>query len=42
MRILGALDVHRKQITFKLVDTDTGEVGRGRIFLRVSVGCAKA
>lgn len=31
MRIIGAMDVHRKQITFKLQDTDTGEVRRGRI-----------
>ena len=31
MRIIGAFDVHRKQITFKWVDTETGEVQRGRI-----------
>lgn len=31
MRIIGAMDVHRKQITFKLQDNDTGEVRRGRI-----------
>jgi transposase len=31
MRIVGALDVHRKQITFKLLDMETGEVRRGRI-----------
>jgi transposase len=31
MRIVGALDVHRKQITFKLLDAETGEVRRGRI-----------
>lgn len=31
MKIVGAMDVHRKQITFKLQDTDTGEVRRGRI-----------
>ena len=31
MRIIGAFDVHRKQITFKWLDTETGEVHRGRI-----------
>ncbi len=31
MRIIGAFDVHRKQIAFKWVDTETGEVRRGRI-----------
>jgi transposase len=31
MRIIGAFDVHRKQITFKWLDTETGEVRRGCI-----------
>ena len=31
MQIIGAFDVHRKQITFKWLDTETGEVRRGRI-----------
>lgn len=31
MRIVVALDVHRKQITFKALDRETGEVRRGRI-----------
>jgi len=31
MPIIGAFDVHRKQITFKWLNTDTGEVKRGRI-----------
>ena len=31
MQIVGALDVHRRQITFKTVDRETGEVRRGRI-----------
>lgn len=31
MQIIGAFDVHRKQITFKWVNTETGEVRRGRI-----------
>ena len=31
MKIIGALDVHRKQITYKWVDTETGEVQRGRV-----------
>jgi len=31
MQIIGAFDVHRKQITFKWLNTGTGEVGRGRI-----------
>lgn len=31
MRIIGAFDVHRKQITFKWLDRETGEVHRGHI-----------
>lgn len=31
MPIVGGLDIHRKQITFDCVDTDTGELERGRI-----------
>ena len=31
MPIVGGLDIHRKQITFDCVDTDTGELQRGRI-----------
>src|SRR6516164_3092684 len=31
MQIIGAFDVHRKQITFKWLNTGTGEVGRGHI-----------
>jgi transposase len=31
MDIIGGLDVHRKQITFDYVDTETGEVSRGEI-----------
>ncbi|WP_219415713.1 IS110 family transposase [Pseudonocardia nigra] len=31
MAIVGGLDLHRKQITFDVVDTDTGELRRGRI-----------
>jgi transposase len=31
MSIVGGLDVHRRQITFNYVDTDTGEVSTGRI-----------
>lgn len=31
MDIVGALDVHREQLTFDWVDRDTGENGRGRI-----------
>jgi len=31
MRIIGAFDVHRKQITYKWLDTETGEIQRGRI-----------
>jgi len=31
MTIVGGFDVHRKQITFDYVDTDTGEVRSGRI-----------
>jgi hypothetical protein len=31
MTIVGGFDVHRKQITFDYVDTDTGEVRTGQI-----------
>lgn len=31
MRIICALDVHRKQITYKWLDTESGEVKRGHI-----------
>ena len=29
MPIVGGLDIHRKQITFDCLDTETGEVKRG-------------
>jgi transposase len=31
MAIVGAFDVHRRQITFDYVDTETGQVRRGRV-----------
>jgi hypothetical protein len=31
MAIIGGLDIHRKQITFDCLDTETGELRRGRI-----------
>ena len=31
MDIVGGLDVHRKQITFDYVETETGEVVRGEV-----------
>jgi len=31
MGIVGGFDIHRRQITFDYVDTDTGEVSRGKI-----------
>jgi hypothetical protein len=31
MTIVGGLDVHRQQITFDYLDTDTGEVSVGQI-----------
>src|SRR2546428_8994607 len=31
MQIVSALDVHRRQITYKTVDLESGEVWRGRI-----------
>lgn len=31
MSIVGGFDVHRQQITFDYVDTDTGELSRGRV-----------
>jgi hypothetical protein len=31
MDIVGAFDVHRKQITFDYIEMDSGEVHRGKI-----------
>ena len=31
MRIVVALDVHRRQITYETLDRESGEVRRGRI-----------
>src|SRR5258706_15619933 len=31
MSIVGGFDVHRRQITFDYVDTDTGRLQRGRV-----------
>jgi hypothetical protein len=31
MAIVAGFDVHRRQITFDALDTETGEVTRGRI-----------
>src|SRR6266511_3200119 len=31
MSIIGGLDIHRKQLTFDYVETETGRVERGRI-----------
>jgi hypothetical protein len=31
MAIVGGLDVHRRQITFDWLDSESGEVRRGRI-----------
>lgn len=31
MPIVGGLDIHRKQLTFDYLDTDTGQVRRGRL-----------
>jgi hypothetical protein len=31
MAIVAGLDVHRRQITFDALDTESGEVSRGRI-----------
>ena len=31
MAIVGGLDIHRRQITYDILDTDTGETRRGRI-----------
>ena len=31
MPIVGGLDIHRKQLTFDYLDTETGEVKRGQI-----------
>ena len=31
MPIVGGLDIHRKQITFDYLDTETGEVSAGQI-----------
>ena len=31
MPVVGGLDIHRKQITFDYLDTETGELKRGQI-----------
>ncbi len=31
MQIVSALDVHRRQITYKTLDLGSGEVRRGRV-----------
>jgi hypothetical protein len=31
MSIVGAFDVHRRQLTFEYLDTGTGELKRGRV-----------
>jgi hypothetical protein len=31
MPIVGGLDIHRKQITFDYLDTETGQVCRGQV-----------
>jgi len=31
MSIVGAVDVHRRQLTFEYLDTVTGELKRGRV-----------
>ena len=31
MPIVGGLDIHRKQITFDYLDTETGQVQRGQV-----------
>jgi hypothetical protein len=31
MSIVGGLDLHRKQVTFDVLDTDSGQLLRGRI-----------
>ncbi len=31
MAIVGGLDIHRRQITYDLIDTDTGQASHGRI-----------
>jgi transposase len=41
MAIVGALDIHRQQITFDWVDHDSGESGRGRISPADRVGFRK-
>ena len=40
--IVGGFDVHRKQITFDYVDTDTGEVRSGQIRPAHAERCAVA
>ena len=40
MAIVMGLDQHRAQITAEWIDTDSGELGRGRFFARVARGRA--
>ena len=39
MPIVGGLDIHRKQITFDYLDTETGQVRRGQVFRRTGRIC---
>jgi hypothetical protein len=41
MAIVGALDIHRQQITFDWIDAESGESGRGRISPADRVGFRK-
>jgi transposase len=40
MPIVGGLDIHRKQITFDYLDTETGQVRRGQIARPTGSTCA--
>ena len=31
MAIVGGLDIHRRQITYDILDTDSGETRRGQL-----------
>ena len=41
MPIVGGPDIHRKQLTFHYLDTDTGEVKRGQVAPPTGSTCAR-
>jgi transposase len=40
MAIVGGLDIHRRQITHDILDTDTGKTRRGQLSPASRLDCA--